>query len=206
MASTHPFNPVMHCCTVEFQAVNVFATRIITEGMYVNTSLFTTIPVTLSTFEAANAKLTDLISQAKGNSNIIMQRDEQSGIVHEYMAQLLCYAHIVCNHDIEKIILSGFDASNQPQPAVPPPIPVITKVAEGKESGTYKIFLKRTNRKKLGVSGKSHSKGENRYYRSNYHLHPMMNLRGLLCWKALPALSLFSQDLFPVKTIFVFMA
>ncbi|MGD0709757.1 MAG: fibronectin type III domain-containing protein [Bacteroidales bacterium] len=163
MASTHPFNPVMHCCAVEPQAVNVLATRIITEGMYVNTSLFTAIPVSLSDFEAANSKLTNLIAQAKGNSNIIKTRDEQSGIVHEYMALLLIYAHTVCNHDIEKIILSGFDASNQPQPAVPPPMPVITKIIEGKGVGTYKAILKKTERKKLGVSNKSHSKGDNRY-------------------------------------------
>lgn len=163
MASSHPFNPVMHCCAVEPQAVNVLATRIITQGMYVNTSLFMAIPVSLYDFEAANTKLGNLISQAKGNSNIIMQRDEQAGIVHEYMYQLLIYCNPICNHDIEKINLSGFDASNQPQPAVPPPMPVITKIVEGKAAGTYKAILKKTERKKLGVSNKSHSKGDTRY-------------------------------------------
>jgi hypothetical protein len=79
------------------------------------------------------------------------------------MQQLLYYCKAVCNHVIENIILSGFDASNEPQPAVPPPMPVIIKVTEGKAAGTYKVLLKKTDRKKLGVSGKSHSKGDTRY-------------------------------------------
>jgi len=130
----------------------------------VNTNLFPSPTVALSTFEAANTKLTNLISQAKGNSNIINQRNEQAETVHDYMLQLLDYVNPICGHDITKIGLSGFDASHEPQPNEPPKQAVINRVTEGKLAGTYKIFLKRTNRKNLGVSGKSHSKGDNRYY------------------------------------------
>ena len=156
MASTHPFNPVMHCSAVEPEPVYNLAMRIITQGIYVNTSLFTGIPVNISVFQPAVTKLGNLISQAKGNSNIIKQRDEQADTVHGYLLTLLNYSIPICNHVQANITLSGFDASNEPMPAVVPPAPVITKVTEGKAVGTYKAHLKRRSKKGIAVS-KSHA-------------------------------------------------
>jgi hypothetical protein len=158
MASSKPFNPVMHCADVEPQPVYNLANRIITEGIYVNSTLFPVagIPVALPIFQAATSKLSNLISQAKGNSNFVKQRDDQSVIVHGYLQQLLTYAIPICNHNKTNITMSGFDASNEPMPTEIPPMPVITKVTEGKAVGTYKVHLKRKSKKYIGLT-KSHA-------------------------------------------------
>jgi hypothetical protein len=165
MASSRPFEPVIHCAPEEPQAVYNLANRVLTQGIYINTTLFPTagVPVTQAVFSAAVAKLSNLISQAKGNTNVVNQRDAQSVLVHGYLTQLCNYAKPICNHDKANIALSGFDASDEPMPTVVPPAPVISKVTEGKVAGSYKVYLKRAERKKLGVVKKSHSKGNTRY-------------------------------------------
>jgi len=168
MASSRPFDPVMHCIVDEAQAVYNLANRIITLGIYANPTLFPVagIPVAIGTFQPAVTKLGNLISQAKGNSNVIKQRDEQSGIVHAYMQLLLDYSKPICNHVVANIILSGFDAINEPMPSDVPPEPVITKVTEGKAAGTWKVHLKRKSKKSTGIPvSKAHaSKTKARYF------------------------------------------
>jgi hypothetical protein len=164
MASTHPHNPVMHCAAVEFQAVNTLATRVINFGIYVNTTLFPSPPVTQAVFTAANAKLTSLISQAKGNSQKVKERDDQAILVHGYLLQLLKYSTPICNNITANIDQTGFDSSSEPTPTVVPAAPVITKVAEGKIAGTYKVLLEKKKSKEVAVAkSKSHGKGNTRY-------------------------------------------
>jgi hypothetical protein len=165
MASTKPFNPVMHCADVEPQPVYNLAIRVITQGIYTNTTLFpvASIPVTIAAFQLAVTKLGNLISQAKGNSNIIKQRDEQAVVVHNYLQQLLDYSKPICNHVKTSISLSGFDSSNESMPTVIPPAPVITKVTEGKAAGTYKVLLERHKKSNIAISKSHASKIKARY-------------------------------------------
>jgi hypothetical protein len=165
MASSRKFNPAIHCAPEEPQVVFNLATRVITQGIYANSTLFPSanVPVVLLTFQAAVNKLGTLISQAKGNSLLIDQRDTQSILVHGYLCQLRDYAGPVCAHDLVNIGLSGFDASDQPMPTAVPAQPVIKKVTEGKEAGTYKVYLERAKTKKLGVVKASQGKGDVRY-------------------------------------------
>jgi len=147
MASAHPFNCVMHCSASEFHKVNALGLRLISNGIYVNTTLFPTPPIALAGatgFQAAVTKLTNLIASAKGNSNNKGLRDAQSELVHGMMEQLLGYANPICNHDVAKIQQSGFDSSNVPQPTVKPLAPVIKKITEDKqEAGYYKATLEK---------------------------------------------------------------
>ena len=152
MASTKPYNAVMHCSALEYHAVNALGTRVISNGLYINTTLFPAPPVALAGltgFQAANTKLTSLIGLAKGNSNNVDARDEQSILVHGMLLQLLAYVNPICNHVLTNIDLTGFDASNVPVPTVIPPAPVITKMAEGKAAGTYKVFLQKKKKRIL---------------------------------------------------------
>ncbi len=145
MASAHPFNCVMHCSATEYHKVNALGIRLISNGIYVNTTLFPAPPIALAGatgFQAAVTKLTNLIASAKGNSKNVGLRDAQSEMVHGMMEQLLGYANPICNHDIAKIQQSGFDSSNVPQPTEKPLAPVIKKVTEDKqEAGYYKATL-----------------------------------------------------------------
>jgi hypothetical protein len=165
MASTRKFNPVIHCAPEEPQAVYNLANRVLTQGIYSNNTLFPVagIPVAANIFTAAILKLSNLISQAKGNTNVITARDEQSILVHGYLNELCVYAIPICNHDKVNISASGFDASDQPVTTVVPPMPVIKKVTEGKEAGTYKVDLQRAAKKKLGVLKTTQGKGHTRY-------------------------------------------
>jgi hypothetical protein len=103
MASAKPFNAVMHCSAIEFLAVNALATRIINNGVYLNTILYPAPTVLKATFVAANGLLTTLIGQAKGNSNKVTDRDAQSALVHGYMKQLLAYVNSIANHIVTNI-------------------------------------------------------------------------------------------------------
>jgi hypothetical protein len=147
MASAHPFNCVLHCSASEFHKVNALGIRLISSGIYVNTTLFPAPPIALAGatgFQAAVTKLTNLIASAKGNSNNVGLRDAQSELVHGMMEQLLAYANPICNHDVAKIQQSGFDSSNVPQPTVKPLAPVIKKITEDKqEAGYYKATLEK---------------------------------------------------------------
>ena len=159
MASTHPNQPVMHCTVKEVIQVNTLAGRLITQGVYFNTSVFLTPPVTLLVFEAANDKLTALIAQAKGNSTAKKDRDAQALLVFNYLEELLLYVKQLAKGDITIIDKSGFDANAQPVPTVVPDMPVIKKVIEGKEVGTYKIILVKRKAKVLLAKKAGKTKG-----------------------------------------------
>src|ERR1700740_3502307 len=109
MSSSEPFNCVMHASATEFQAISALATRIISNGLYVNTTLFPAPPVPLGTITpsagllGALTKLNTLIGLAKGNSNNVTARDEQAILVHNMLLQLIAYANPICNHDLTKI-------------------------------------------------------------------------------------------------------
>jgi len=153
MASAKPFNCVMHASSLEYHAVAALATRVITNGLYIDTTLFPTPPVALAGatgFQFQVTKLTNLIGLAKGNSNNVTNRDEQSILVHGLLLQLIAYANPICNHDLTKITASGFDASNVPTPTVAPIMPVIKEITEKKQAaGFNKVFLVRNKTKTL---------------------------------------------------------
>jgi hypothetical protein len=147
MASTHPLNCVLHCTDSQYAKVSALGARLV-NGIYVNTTLFSSPPVPLGTtttgFLGALTKLNGLIASAKGNSNNVGARDTQSILVHGMEAQLLAYANPICNHILTNIQLSGFDSSNAPQPTVKPLAPLIKKVTEDKqEAGYYKATLEK---------------------------------------------------------------
>jgi hypothetical protein len=166
MASTRPFEPVIHCSNEEPQEVYNLANRVLIQGIYANTALFPVagLPIAQNVFSAAVSKLNNLISQAKGNTLVVSARDEQCILVHGYLTQLRDYSKPICGNNKANIALSGFDASNQPMPTAIPPMPVIKKVTEGLEAGTYKVLLERASKKKLGVIKAIQGKGHPRYF------------------------------------------
>ena len=145
MAATHPNVAVMHCTAFEPVEVYNLATNIITNGMYVNTTTFTAIPIGTTTtgFLGAVTKLGTLIASAKGNSDNINARDTQSVLVHDtYLKPLLAYANTVANHNLTIINLSGFDHNNQPAKHGIPDTPVISNISDKKRAdGEAKINL-----------------------------------------------------------------
>ena len=193
MASTHPNQPVMHCTVREVIQVNTLAGRLITQGVYFNTTVFLTPPVVLLVFEAANDKLTALIAQAKGNSTAKKDRDAQALLVFNYLEELLLYVKQLAKGDITIIDKSGFDANAQPVPTVVPDMPVIKKVIEGKEVGTYKIILVKRKAKVLLAKKAGKSKGNRHVVQTT--LTPTIESSWVEQIKNVASTKLFIQDL-----------
>ena len=147
MTSSRPNEPVLHCTAAQFLLVYLLASRIINQGIYFNTTVFTTPPVDIAAFKAAVKALSDLIISAKGNTNNKKSRDSQSIAVFKLLKILLPYVSVLANHDINIILASGFDCNNQPQKSPVPKTPVITDVIVGEEDGTYKVKLERKKNK-----------------------------------------------------------
>ena len=70
-------------------------------------------------------------------------RNNQCKIVFGLLVKLLLFVKVTANHNVKIINLSGFDLNNQPMKSQAPEQPTIKKVVEGKESGTYKVYLTR---------------------------------------------------------------
>ncbi|MBI3500909.1 MAG: fibronectin type III domain-containing protein [Bacteroidetes bacterium] len=161
MASKHPNEPAMHCTAKDFLLVNEIATRVITQGVYANATIFVTPPIPLNSppppstvvgFKNANDLLGLLIGQAKGNSQKVQDRNAQSKAVYDMLnLKLRPYVKQIANGDLTVINKSGFDNNAQPQKSAVPDSPVIKKITEGKEAHTAKIFLDRKKKKALAA-------------------------------------------------------
>ena len=160
MASTHPNQPVMHCTVKEVVQLATLAERVITQGVYFNTTIFLTPTVSLLVFQPAYDKLDALIAQAKGNSTATGDRDAQALVVFNYLQELLLYVKQLAKGDVTIINKSGFDLNSQPVPAVAPDMPVIKKVLEGKQAGTYKILLVKKKAKVLLAKKAGKTRGD----------------------------------------------
>ena len=147
--ATRPNEPVMHCTAKEPVQVQTLAGRVLNDGMYANTALFPDPPVAKADFETATDKLTLLNGQAKGDSKATKNRDAQSLLLYNYLGQNRLYVKMIAKGDVTTILASGFDLNDQPVKLVAPDMPVIKKVLEGKDAGTYKVLITRRNLKLL---------------------------------------------------------
>ncbi len=132
---------VMHCEKTEFKAVYFLAQKLLSKGVYFNTTTFTDNPVLKATFEAATEKLGGLISAAKGNTAKRKERDEQSVVVFNYMFEELPYVNKVADHNITIINLSGFDSNVLPTAHPLAPKVVIKDIVKGTQPHTAKVKI-----------------------------------------------------------------
>jgi hypothetical protein len=159
MAASHPSDPVLHVEKDDPIGVNNLGKRMIT-GVFANSTVFSDPTPDQTTFSNENATLGTLIGEATGNHNKVIERDAQCIVVFNLILQLLAFVKPICNHDLTKISLTGFDTNYQPEKLPPPEAPVINRITKGKEAGTYKIYLTRKKNKKLVEKDpKTHMKG-----------------------------------------------
>ncbi len=150
MAAEQPNDPAKHYDPNDPVAVAFLCNRLLSEGMYFHDNIFDGIPVLKATFTTVTNELVTLISQCKGNSLKIKERDSKCKVANGYLDQNFLYAKVKCNHDISMIGLSGFDSKYQPTKIGVPETISILNVKDGKEEGTYKISVKRKSYKKMG--------------------------------------------------------
>jgi len=138
---SRPFRAVLHCTAKEFEKVHILAGRVIA-GLTDNDGVFASPNPSIAELTAADESLADFINKAdKGDHKAVVDRNVQSAIVHAMLNNETRYVNTVANGDQSTILLSGFDASNEP---VPHPIPdkvVIKRIEDGPTTHSAKIFI-----------------------------------------------------------------
>ncbi len=157
MVALNLVEPVMHVRPDDFIGVEKLGTKLINVGLYVNQTEFPTPKVALGDFKSAVTKLHDLTASAKGNTNILEDRDEQCLLVYGMMKENLMYVKPICIGNYELIHKSGFDPSDMPTAHTLAPQAVIKKIVKGPGMNTVKIML-------VKGTGLEKNKKENRSY------------------------------------------
>ena len=111
MSPSALYEAVMHCIKTNCAAVYFLGKKLISQGIYFNSTTFPHPEVAEVDFEPQVTKLGNLITEADGNSNKIKERDEQSAVVHAMMAKNLPYVNKIADHSIAIINLSGYDSN-----------------------------------------------------------------------------------------------
>ena len=157
MSPSTLYEAVMHCIKTNCQAVYFLGKKLITQGIYHNTTTFPNPEVEEEDFEPELTKLGNLITEAEGNSNKILERDAQSAVVHALMAKNLPYVNKIADHNITIINLSGYDSNVIPSSHPVAEKAVIKNIIKGTQPHTVKIMIEK-------IGGEEIHKKERRTY------------------------------------------
>ena len=128
-------------CTVKaIISLNKLAIKVKT-AMTTNASTFPGTAPLVATLNTDQAVFAGYIANAKGNSTIKNQRDQQAVLVLADLQALLAPVNTVAKGNVAIIALSGFPNSADPTPQSIPVQVVIKKVVDGATSLSAKIFI-----------------------------------------------------------------
>ena len=157
MADLNLVEPVMHVRPDDPEGVEKLGTKVKNEGLYQFPLIFPTPKIPIDDFEPAVVLLNDLNATAKGNTNLLRQRDQQSITVHGMLKENLLYVKPICIGNYELIGKSGFDPSFLPVAHGVAPQAVIKRIVKGPGMNTVKVMLEK-------ASGEEKNKKESRIY------------------------------------------
>ena len=148
--TTNYFYAVMHCSPLQPKKLLTLLNKVIT-NLTTNAVKFPSPTNAVATLQAEVTPFTTAIGNATGGSlEDTAARNKEAIKVHGLLQGNLPYINGIAKGDKDTILLSGYDASNQAQPAAVPDAPVIKKVENGVEHGTCKMLLA----KHTGYKGK----------------------------------------------------
>ena len=111
-------------------------------GLTEHATTFPTPSPSVSDLDVENYLLTILIGEAKGGDRQKIQaRNEQSAIVLKKLKILTNYVNGIADGDKAIILLSGFDAADEPTPQPAPPRIVIRRIVDGSNAHSAKIHI-----------------------------------------------------------------
>lgn len=157
MSPSALYEAVMHCIKTNCAAVYFLGKKLLTQGIYNNTTTFPNPEVAEDDLEPEVTKLGNLITEAEGNSNKILERDAQSAVVHAMMAKNLPYVNKIADHDIAIINLSGYDSNVISSEHPLAPEAVIKDIVKAPQPHTCKVMLEK-------LAGEEQHKKESRAY------------------------------------------
>ena len=142
--TTNYFYAVMHCTPLQPKKLLALLSKVI-ETLTANTTTFLALPTSIAALQAEVTPFGNFIAAAvKGGVIDTANRNKEAIKVHALLQTELSYVNSIAKGDKAIILLSGFDASNEPQPTAIPDVPVIKKIIEGPVHGSIKIVLAKT--------------------------------------------------------------
>ncbi|MBI3501446.1 MAG: fibronectin type III domain-containing protein [Bacteroidetes bacterium] len=138
------FFAVMHCTPKQFGKLFQLLNKVIGK-LTANSNIYGNPDPSLGVLQNEVVPFEKAIADAKkGGSEATEARNKEALKVHGLLKEELTYVNKVAKNDKDTILLSGFDASEEPEPAEVPDAPVIKKIDDGDSPGTAKIFLAKT--------------------------------------------------------------
>ncbi|MHB8261724.1 MAG: fibronectin type III domain-containing protein [Bacteroidia bacterium] len=135
------FYAVMHCSPLQKKKLQTLLNKVIA-GRTANATLFPLVEPAIGLLTAEVTPFADAIANAKGGGlTDTAVCNKESLKVHGLLKQGLPGVNKVADGDKDTILLSGYDASKEKEPAAIPNEPVIEKIKEGPIHGSLKIFL-----------------------------------------------------------------
>ena len=135
------FFAVMHVnSNISFTKVLKLIVRVI-KALGDNAATYPAPNPTIAALDPESTKLKNLIGEAKGNSQKVAERNDQSRKVFSMLKEELVYVNQIAQGDKAIILLSGFDASNEPSPSPMPSAIVIKRIENGSVPLSAKVFI-----------------------------------------------------------------
>lgn len=131
---------VLHLIKTDFAGITNLGNRILTKGIYVETTLYTTPKIPKAEFEAQlNATILAVAQAEKGGS--LADRNKQIGLFYKMLRTLLNYVNGLYEDMKVELEKSGFETNAVPSPHTVPDKLVIKKIVKHNLPGTIKIML-----------------------------------------------------------------
>ena len=147
MANT-VFAAVMHCSPLQPKKLLTLLNKVIS-NLLTNVLKFPVPGTPVATLQVEVMPLTNTIAAAKGGGLEATAANNKEALkVHGLLKDGLPYINGIAKGDKDTILLSGYDASHEPQPAVIPDAPVIKSIENGPIHGSAKIKLEKTTGQK----------------------------------------------------------
>ena len=143
--ASRPFLAVMHCSPLQPKKLIALLNKVIAK-LLANIGIYPSPSPTIVVLQAEVTPFANFIAAAKGGGNeATAARNKEAIKVHSLLKTELTYVNGIAKNDKDTILLSGFDASNEPTPAAIPDMPVIKSIEDGETSGSAKILLAKTS-------------------------------------------------------------
>jgi hypothetical protein len=126
--------------SLNFNQVNLRASSVATK-LIENADVFTSPAIDPTRLQEENGKLEKYMGLAKGNSEMMAKRNEQSKLVHGMLKELTPYVNGVAKGVKSIILLSGFPASTEPTPNPAPEAVIIKRIVPGPTANTAKLYV-----------------------------------------------------------------
>ncbi len=132
-------------------AVHALAVKVFQE-MTNNSVTFPGPPFPLVDLQAAIAQLEVLMGEAAtGNHQKVEDRNQQSAKVYNMLRSLAGYVNSIAQGDRNIVLLSGFDASDDPSPVPIPDKIIIRRVDRGETPHSAKIHIENPNNEEIFI-------------------------------------------------------